>query len=171
MGRHAPTLAGTPVGGGWWALFGLPLTAFALFWVSGALWATRRTPDFGLPGDGPPFAWAFPLFGLIFVAVGLAMLTAPLWMRWRAGRTVYAVTDRRAVVWEGGLSTTVRSFDADALGDLERRERADGSGDLILARDLRTTSHHGRRGVRTTEVGFFGIPDVRGVERLVRDIA
>src|SRR3712207_4913094 len=77
-------------------LFGIPWTAFAIFWMvvaSGMLFG-----GFGGGGPGPfgAFFSCFPLFGLPFVLVGLGMLSSPFWMYRRAKRTCYAVTDQRA---------------------------------------------------------------------------
>jgi hypothetical protein len=40
----------------------------------------------------------FPLFGVPFVLIGLGMLAAPYWMRRKAQNTVYALTDKRALI-------------------------------------------------------------------------
>ena len=87
------------------ALFGVPFTAFAFFWIMTA----SGMKGLGFPGP----SGFFVLFGIPFVLVGLGMLTSPLWMYLKAGRTVYAVTDRRALVIDGGLfgRMTVRSFE------------------------------------------------------------
>ena len=58
------------------------------------------------------FGVLFPLFGLPFVMVGVGMLSSPFWLRRRAKRTCYALTDRRAILWEAGWfgSVEVRSY-------------------------------------------------------------
>src|SRR2546422_9237203 len=48
-------------------LFGIPWTAFAIFWTAGAAWGTSNV-------GGPGFFSAFPLFGLPFILIGLGML-------------------------------------------------------------------------------------------------
>src|SRR6478609_3430837 len=65
-------------------LFGIPWTAFALFWIAGA--SGFKMPDFS---HGFGF---FPLFGVPFVLIGFGMLTSPYWMRRKARRTAYVVT-------------------------------------------------------------------------------
>jgi hypothetical protein len=166
-GRFA--LRGVPV-----AVMGVFVTGFAVFWVAMALWITS--------GFDVPLLILFPLFGLIFVFAGLAMIFSPLWLIHKAHRTVYVLTDRRAIIFDGGFSTRVRSFSPAALGDLERHERSDGSGDLIFAREQHYspgyyagTAGHGGHWVpgRTTvkTIGFHAIPDVRHVEQLVRQVA
>jgi hypothetical protein len=145
-----------------WALvlFAIPWTAFALFWVWGAARASSHGPG--------PFQ-VFPLFGLPFVAVGVGMLASPFWIMRAARRTVYAVTDRRALVIRGTwLGVNVRSFAPEKLGDLSRNQRPDGSGDLVFGQDVRP----GNRGAtRVVDYGFLAVPNVREAEEYVRALA
>src|SRR5437763_9868076 len=85
-------------------LFGIPWTAFAIFWMAGV-------SGFKIPNLTRGFGW-FPLFGIPFVLIGLGMLSTPFWVRRKARRTAYVITDRRAIVVEGGAwrSVTIRSF-------------------------------------------------------------
>ena len=82
-------------------------------------------------GDGPGFFCVFPLFGLPFLFIGIGMLSAPLWAYRAARKTAYMVTDRRAVTFDGGWSTTIRSYAPAKLQDVYRREKEDGSGNVI----------------------------------------
>ncbi|MBT8486734.1 MAG: hypothetical protein HKO59_13235 [Phycisphaerales bacterium] len=140
--------------------FAVPWTGFAVFWIAGA--AGFKMPTFQ-GGAG-----LLPLFGVPFVLIGLAMLTSPLWSRRSARRTVYAITDRRAVIFERTRrGRRVRSFPVTGFGQVTRTERADGSGDLILHVRTRKDADGDRHVER---VGFYGIPKVREVERLLRDV-
>ena len=87
-----------------------------------------------------------------------------------AKRTVYVVTDRRAVVIRGGWggNVTVRSFEPEKLTDLRRDERADGSGDLVFGQDVRFSSRGGRSVV---DYGFLAVPNAREAEEYVRGLA
>jgi hypothetical protein len=109
------------------------------------------------------------------------MVLSPLWAVFRASATAYVVTDRRAVIFDRGFfATQVRSFGPMALDDITLRERGDGSGDLIFKRESYyqpgywsgsgTHRYYSPGGYRTQEIGFFGIPEVRHVERLLRDL-
>ena len=156
---------------GAWAisLFGVVFGGFAVFWMVMAWFGTKST---GSAGGAFP-AGLFPLCGLPFLAVGAGMLTAPVWMRRRAAKVIYAVTDRRAIVITpvAFRGESVRSFAARQLGSIERIERPDGSGNLIFARDMYLTSDSeggSRSGVRL--VGFVGVADVRAAERVVREL-
>ena len=138
---------------------GIPFTGFAAFWIAMAFTMTSKAKS--SPG-GP---WnLFPLFGLPFLLIGLGMLTAPLWAWLTAGRTLYAVTNKRALIISSLFGTSVKSYMYAEIRELQRVERAGGSGDLYFAsRDVVA-----RRGVTHQRIGFLGIPDVRGVEQLIR---
>ena len=143
-------------------LFALPWTAFALFWIAVA---ARGTAHSAGPGR------LFPLFGLPFLVIGLGMFAAPLGIVRSARRTVYVVTDRRAIVirgagWAGGVD--VRSFEPEKLGDLRRAERPDGSGSLVFGQDVDVNAR-GRRSV--ADYGFMAVPNVREAEEYVRALA
>ena len=92
-----------------------------------------------------------------FLAMGFPLFTAPL-DAWRAvGTTFYAVTDRRALVFDGD---DVLSYRSATLRAVRCSERADGSGDLVFV----TAPAAERR------AGFFALPRVREVEALLRHL-
>lgn len=144
------------------ALFAIPWTAFAVFWMFMAGGLGNQVGGRG--GSG------FSLAGLPFVLVGLGLLMSPIWMRRSARRTGYFITNRRALIIEKRLvgGYRVRSFFPREFGTLERVQRANGSGDIILARDI---SAGGSNGNPVRRVGFFGVPDAREVEALLMDLA
>jgi hypothetical protein len=139
---------------------GVPFTGFAAFWIFTAFTMTSKS------GSSPPGPWVlFPLFGIPFLVIGLGMLTAPLWAFLAAARTLYAVTNRRAMIVSRVFSTSVRSYMHADIHDLQRVERAGGEGDVFFAnRDILTRNG----GVVRRRIGFLGIPDVRSVEQLIR---
>ena len=145
-------------------LFAIPFTGFAVFWLVMAFTMTRSTP-----GPGPAFL--FPLFGVPFLLVGLAMLSSPLWYRRKARRTVYVITDRRAIVFSGGWSTTVDSFDPAKIKGRSKRLKGDGSGDIIFEERLSYygSHHHGNR-PPTLDIGFLALDDVRQADELLKDL-
>jgi hypothetical protein len=112
----------------------------------------------------------FPLFGLPFVFVGLGMLTAPYWLARKARRTCYALTNRRAIVfdvsWRGAV--TVYSYGPDQLAKQYRRENADGGGDLVFEEITTVNRSSDGPSTTTTKRGFLAIDDVRAVEALLR---
>jgi len=138
-------------------LFGIPFAIFALFWI----WSSWSITSHGSSPAGP---WSFfPLFGLPFVLIGLGIMATPLWAYLGAGRTVYALTEKRALIIVG---QSVQFFAPEEMGALSRLERPDGSGSVYFATREFTTS---RGALRHSRIGFEGIPEVRHVEQLLRD--
>ena len=119
----------------------------------------------GMGFAGIPF-FLFGMFGLLFLAIGVGLLTAPIWTRKLAKKAVYALTDRRAITWEPSLfgQRTVRSYNRAGLGRITRQENADGSGSLIFLEYTTSDSE----GTTTHQRGFMYIDDVRVVEDLLR---
>lgn len=146
-------------------LFGIPWTAFAVFWTVMAAWGTRQAAHTGAPRA---FSILFPLFGVPFILIGLGMLSCPFWAYRKARRTVYAITDRRAILFEGGRSLTVRSFPPDKLRNVFRKERKDGSGDVIFYCRTRRDSDGDRH---AQDVGFLRIRNAKAVEDLIQELA
>ncbi|QDV72671.1 hypothetical protein [Botrimarina mediterranea] len=143
---------------GYWPiqLFGIPFTAFSVFWITMA----------ASMGGG-----LFALFGLPFVLVGSGMLTAPYWGRRWARKSVYALTDGRAIVFKqewNGMS--IRSFRPEQLGSIERRQYADGAGDLIFAKEIASYGNR-NHGPRINQIGFIGVANVKQVEDLLEKLA
>lgn len=155
-------------------LFGGLWTAFSLFWIAVASWIVlvKGAPGVQNAGGriGGLFA-CFPFFGLPFVLIGLGMLSSPFLMRRRAKRTFYALTDRRAILWEAGSfgSVDVRSYRPAALKKMYRRDYEDGSGDLVFEESLlmRRTRSRGAPLSKQSH-GFLGIDNVREIEQLLR---
>jgi hypothetical protein len=160
VGQPNPARAGRQAIG--IAIFGIPWTLFALFWMAGASGMLFHSA-------GPPDAFGilFPLFGLPFVLIGFGMLSAPFWASRKALTQVYAITDKRAMIIDGGRSRKVQSFTRADMCDIERTELANGSGDLMFAQRIRTSSNSS--GTTTTSIGFYGIPEVRAIEKLMLD--
>ena len=157
------TMAAIPI-----SIFGIFFTGFAIVWMvmalaiaGGGMVAVTGRPAFGLGGG------VFALFGLPFLAVGLGMLTSPIWAGRRALRTCYALTDRRVIVWNPGWfgGVQVRSYRPQELGSITRNQRGDGSGDLIF-REFTTFGPNGRRNV--TRDGLMAVENVKEVEALIR---
>lgn len=114
-----------------------------------------------------------PLIGLAPIGFGSFLMLTPRLFAKRLQGGLYAVTDRRCLVWfregiAGGY--VIRTYHAEDLGNMYRRERSDGVGDLIFqAQAVALPSDNGSAIQSTREYGFYAIPDVAEVERLVRD--
>ncbi|MGX9415713.1 hypothetical protein ACWU4D_00040 [Vibrio sp. WJH972] len=109
----------------------------------------------------------FAFFGVPFLLIGIVMQFSPLLMVYKAKRTAYIVTNSRAIIFDGGFTTTIRSFNSTRLQDLRRKQRSDGSGDLIFERRFYTDGDGDRQ---FTDYGFLAIANVKEVERIVRTL-
>ena len=80
------------------ALFNILLTSFAIFWMWGA--SVFKLPDIK-EGLQPQY---------LFILLCFGMLSFPVWVWQVARKTVYLVTDKRAISIHGGWSTTIRIY-------------------------------------------------------------
>ena len=72
------------------------------------------------------------------------------------------------MLFEGGWGTTVKSYGPDRLTDITRKQRSDGSGDIILEhRTWRDNDGHRR----AMPVGFLRIENVKEVDTMLRRLA
>jgi hypothetical protein len=144
-------------------LFGIPWTSFAIFWMWGA--SGFKLPDIR---EGLQPQNLFALFGVPFVLIGFRMLSSPVWAWQAARKTVYLSTDKRAISIQGGLSTKIKSYLPDQLKDVYRKERADGTGDVVI--EIRRWSDSDE-GQNSEEIGFLGVRNPREVENMLRQLA
>jgi hypothetical protein len=126
-------------------LFGVFFFLFAIFWMTQA----SRAP-------GPFF-----LFGVPFVLVGLWMVSTPLRAYWSAGRTVFALTDRRALILTGGK---VAARPLEHMSFVETEAHADGRGDVLF---LNEPASYGpdnwNNQARMRKSGFIAVADAERV--------
>jgi hypothetical protein len=131
-------------------LFGIPFFCFAIFWIFTAV------------GMGGGILMA--LFGLPFVLVGAALMLSPLWSYLEAKSwLVYAITDRRLLIIRTFPRNKVESFEPADITRLTRTSKADGSGNVIFAEDVRQDEGRSYKVPR----GFYGIPEAKRVEEAV----
>jgi len=142
-------------------VFSVPFTIGAVLWMLVA--AGIEVPRFDIHPKN-----LSPWFGLPFVLVGLALDCTPFWAARIARHTGYVLTDRRAIIFNGMYTGTVHTFLPDRLRNLTRKQRRDGSGDLLFMRPTGIDDDERVGEDRTAERGFEAIPDVKQVEDLVR---
>jgi Bacterial PH domain len=109
--------------------FSLMWGGFAVFWEAAALFATSR------PQSNPPdfVRFAFPLWGLPFVALGLYFMFGRFFVdRAQRAKTTYGITDRRVIIRSGLFSRTTKSLNLRTLSDVTLAEKSDGSGTITL---------------------------------------
>ncbi|MBL8155758.1 MAG: hypothetical protein JNM70_16360 [Anaerolineae bacterium] len=111
---------------------------------------------------------------LMIVSLSIIVTASPIYQAIRRNRsTVYAVTDRRALILDGN---SVQSYGARDIEFIERRMGRYGRGDILFAREVHPsgaamwgTGGFSRRAVEMS-VGFFGIEDARAVEALMLEV-
>ena len=110
-------------------LFAVPWTAFSVFWTAMAFAGVDSMADDG----GIWLAYGFPLFGVPFILIGLAMLSAPFAPLFWTNKRLYAVTDARVIELRLGRQLQSKSVELKDLGSIERVEGPDGAGTLKIA--------------------------------------
>ncbi len=145
-------------------VFAVPWTVFSLAWTGIAFTAVLASEQTGLG----LFAWAFPLFGLPFIAVGAWMLSRPFVPLWERGRVLYVVTDRRVLKLSIGRELSIKTAPADRIGLVQRSERADGTGSLSLAIRIGRDSD-GDRQTESFDIGL--VADVIGAQAAIDRMA
>jgi Bacterial PH domain len=145
------------------SIFGIPFAGFALFWITQAYHATSAMSKSSQNAFARGFS-VFPLFGLPFLFIGLAVILAPLWAYLRGRSTVYAVTNQRVMIITGGGNLSVKSYTPADIVSVEHRERPDGSGDVVI---LTTGTTRTNNSVSQIKVALVGIPNVKQVAQQV----
>ena len=155
-----------------WAAFGIwifaiPWTAFALFWTYMA-WSGVDTMGDG-EGPGGILKYAFPLFGVPFILIGLGMLLTPVLGLFSSSERIHGITDKRIITLTSAKGVVrVKSLQARHIGPIERWEGKQGRGKV----SIETHSRRDSEGVRKTEtVTLIGIEDAARVEELVRALS
>ena len=115
-----------------------------------------------LVGLGFSFGWIL----LIFVLLGLTYFARPIYDYFMARRTIYAVTDRRALILKGRLRGR-KALSYRQLEQVKRRDQLNGRGDLIFGSETYVVRRSSGVRVRTRKIGFFGIENAREVEALL----
>jgi hypothetical protein len=120
----------------------------------------------------------FPLlFFLVFTTIAVM---APMCLKNKARHTVYALTSRRCLVFEGSLfGEKTHAPTVYTPGELTNLRRQDawwvkGCGDVIFKTIITITTRTDNRGRSSTSrsekhYGFIGIRDPERVERMIRE--
>jgi hypothetical protein len=148
------------------AFLGLAIITFVVFWMFMVIRGGHNGWEKGK--HVPPFA---PHNVLIAAVVGLSMIPPSFYvLSWplrdwqRLSKTIYVLTDRRAIIIEPGVfgRTIAHSYDAKSLRLMRVVEYGEGSGDLIFENRSTWTG-------LTRTLGFLGIDDPRSVETMLRE--
>ena len=100
---------------------------------------------------------------LPFYLIGIGFIISPWWERENDRRTVYVLTNRRAIVMRPSMirrRPTCRRFPLTHDLIKEVREYRKGRGDIVMGYD----EHHGSNGTTLMPKGFLHVDNVRELE-------
>jgi hypothetical protein len=100
------------------------------------------------------------VFALLMMGIMLGM--ALLMVYPDEKRTLYVLTDRRALFLKAGRPKFQQQIEPHDFGPLKVTERKDGTGDIYFASE---GYRHAQKRTGARHFGFFYIPDVRAVEQ------
>ena len=143
-------------------LFGIIFTTFSLFWT----WGASGFGSLFINGFTPTMLLS--LFGVPFILIGFSILSIPFTTKKEAKKTVYIITDQRAISFEGDSPMTIRSYLPNQLQNVHFQENKDGSGNVMIGIHYAKDSEAGEIVEYT---GFRDIRDPKGAERFLRRLA
>jgi hypothetical protein len=141
--------------GGYPFLFGILLFGFSLFWIHGAYMAGSKATN--------PLGFQFWMFGIPFVIVGACMVLSPAWYFFRAMKTTYALTDRRAITDVSGPFPRRASVPLTQMPFVDVRTSAQGPGHVLFREALASYN----KGMPQPD-GFIAVPDAARVGQMLR---
>lgn len=105
-----------------------------MVWEFAAVIGTHKARGH-MPAAFPLFA--FPLFGVPFVIIGLYLIVGRFFVdaKMRA-RTTYGVTNDRVIIVNGLFSQQVKSLQLRTVSDISLIEKSDGSGTITFGPSL-----------------------------------
>ncbi len=161
-------------------LIGILLTAFALFLLRGTSIMLYHASGFDQFKPNVPFFLFFALLGIpvgiLVLLFGLFLLATPYLKKLSALKTVYVLTNKRAICFNKmGLihlnkhfkDYEILSYYPDKLINMVKVVRKNGSGDLIFVEiPIRIPGPDPYLSFR--KVGFLSIKNVNNVEDIIR---
>lgn len=141
--------------------FSLLWGGFAIFWETTVL--TSRAGGF------------FSLFGIPFVCVGLYLIVGRFFVdAWARSRTLYGLTDRRALILKSVPGGGITTVDLRAAGGIRFRPGKDGNGTIDLggpAGGIGSLTHGGSSWspALSSRPQFIAIADAAEVYRRIED--
>ncbi len=115
--------------------------------------------------------WVPIFIGMPFLLIGIAALSSPWRYRWRMQRTLYLLTNHRAIVQEPRwFRMRVRAFALQP--DMVKQVVAEpaGHGDIIFARERRWQFGGRRIYYGLSPVGFLAVPQVQRVAQMIAEL-
>jgi hypothetical protein len=146
--------------------------------VAGFIWGA--TSLFGKKDPNTP-ALMLLMPPLFFLAFGIGLTAAPFVLKAAARKSVYALTNKRCIVWRGLTGTKKDVYEPKELTNVWHRNAwlVKGAGDVVFKTiiTITRTSHYDRRGgyrgtstsKSTRHYGFLAIQNPEEVKLMIRE--
>lgn len=151
-------------------LFAVPWTLFSVGWTVGAAVMIWGPPSANMSSTMQTIIGIiFPLWGLPFIGIGIAMLASPIWLAQTARHTAYVVTTDALMTIAAGRSgtVTVTTLPLGQILSTVLKEWPGGYGTLRLLKGWKKDSDGDQ--VRDEET-LVGIPEAARVEALINSL-
>ncbi len=115
-------------------------------------------------GDIGPFI-GMVVFGGFFFFIGLLLLVIGRTVGFVPKAVFYGITDRRVIILRGGRYLRVASYDIQAIQQVQRFERPDGTGDLVFSGTSSVLAYGANTYNNMRQQVFNAIPNVHVAEQ------
>ena len=116
-------------------------------------------------GEKSTLPTVLTMFLIIFT---ITVLAVRYFVSYEQAKSIhYAITRDRILIVHSGKTRSVESYRSPLLDHITITERSDGSGSVVFDNSGNSSASSGSR---HTTLGFFAIPDVRGVERVLKQV-
>lgn len=129
----------------WWAFYAITPLLCIVALMTVKLWFLFKESGF-IFREAPGFVVT------LFIIPPIVCLGCPVFLWWFTRRTLFLITDRRAIYIQGFIGWRIRSFTGEQLIRVGRTENSRGNGSISFG------------GIWT----FWGIADTRGVAQILR---
>ena len=152
--------------------FAVPWLSFSLVFFGAAASMVVEAVLHGVAKNGSGvmslgMSIVFLIFSTPFVAVGLGLFFSPFYIRRQVGKTLYVITNQRALSLTYGRSLKLITLRPENIGKMEKKISPDGSGTLSIQTGTHKDSDGDKR-IDTFE--FAAVPDVSGAARAIDDL-
>ena len=102
---------------------------------------------------------------VVFAVIGIVIFLKPIFSYKEAEKTIYCVSNQRAIQIIAKKKTKVISHSHSALTTIKRKDKKNGKSDILYAVEKYTVRRKGRTQHRTREFKFWAIADGDGAEK------
>ena len=104
-----------------------------------------------------------------FFLFSMILIVQPLFSLYKYSRSIYAITDKRAIICEGFFKLKVYSYGPRKLKYRERTAEANGYGDIVWDNIIEVYDVKNST-AKMKSIGFMGIPNTKEVDMYLDEI-